>query len=199
MTENGYVNGQQIKIGTCENMYYLRPDQIKLVQSTTLRDLTNLRFRFPFPDEDNVPPGEFSNHDRGLAVWKYDVPDGIKHYRVQFRATAGILVNLPCPHSADGKSSGITYLFNGYHGPARIVQQRIWAGRWATVMACGPCNARYRLPDLAAARPLLDAIETEVTHAEHDKALGRAVMWRTVAERIEAGYHTPTDSDPDRD
>jgi hypothetical protein len=198
MGEYGYVNGQEIKIGTCEDMYYLRRDQIRLVQSTTLRDLTHLRFRFPFPDEDAVAPGEFDDYDRGLAVWGYEVPDGVEHYSVQFRATPGILASLPCPYSAEGKASGITYHFNGFRGPARIVQQRIWAGRWATVMACGPCGAKYRLPDLAAARPLLDAIGTEVTRAERDDAPERAVMWRTVAERIETGYHTSTDSDPDR-
>jgi hypothetical protein len=125
------------------------------------------------------------------------VPDDIKHYRVQFRATPGILVSLPCPYSADAKASGITYQFNGFRGPARIVQQRIWAGRWATVMACGPCGAKYRLPDLETAAPLLAAVEVQASNADRDKAPSLAVMWRTVAERIKAGYQTPTDSDPD--
>ena len=198
MGEFGTFNGEHIKIGTCEDMYYLRADQRHLVQSATLRDLTNIRFRFPFPDEDHLAPGDFDDYDRGLTVWGYQVPDGVEHDSVQFKATAGILASLPCPYSAAAKASGITYHFNGFRGPARIVQQRVWAGVWATVMACGPCGARYRLPDLDAARPLLDAIGRHIANAERDTDRRRAEMWRTIADRVEQGYHTPCpDSDQD--
>lgn len=122
----------------------------------------------------------------------YEIPDGVDHDTVQFKATAGILVSLPCPYSAAAKASGITYHFNGFRGPARIVQQRIWAGRWATVMACGPCGAKFRLPDLDMARPLLNAIAGEVAKAGRYGSADQVAMWRTVAERVERGYHTPT-------
>jgi hypothetical protein len=191
MGEFATFNGQHIKIGTCENMYYLRADQLDLVRSAALHDLTNLRFRFPFPDEDHREPGDFDDYDRGLTVWGYEIPDGVDHHLVQFKAAAGILVSLPCPYSAAAKGGGITYHVNGYRGPARIVQQRIWAGVWATVMACGPCGAKFRLPDLDTARPLLDAISGEVTKAERYGSADQVAMWRTGAERVECGYHTP--------
>jgi hypothetical protein len=191
MGEYATFNGQHIKIGTCEDLYYLRPDQRHLVQSATLTDLTNLRFQFPFPDEDDRAPGDFDDYDRGLPVWGYQVPDGVDHHPVQFRATAGILVSLPCPYSPQAKTNDLVYHFNGFRGPARILQQRVWAGVWATVLACGPCDARYRLPDRPAAQPLLDAIARQTANAEHDNDPRQAAMWRTIAERIERGYRTP--------
>lgn len=191
MGEYATFNGQRIKIGTCENMYYLRADQLHLVRAAALLDLTDLLFRFPFPDEDRREPGDFDDYDRGLTVWGFEIPDGVDHHTIQFKAAAGILVSLPCPYSAAAKANGITYHFNGFRGPARIVQQRIWAGAWATVMACGPCGAKFRLPDLDMARPLLDAIAREIAKAERDDSRQQAAMWRTVAERVERGYHTP--------
>jgi hypothetical protein len=199
MGEYGTFNGQRIKIGTCEDMYYLRADQIHLVQSPTLRDVTCLRFRFPFPDEDQIDPGDFDEHDRGLTVWGYGIPDGVKHYSVQVTTSAGILVSLPCPYSSAAAESGITYHFNGFRGPARIVQQRVWAGVWATVMACGPCGAKYRLPDLDSATSLLDILDAHATQADRDENRSLADMWRTIAVRVKAGYHTPTGLDPDAD
>jgi hypothetical protein len=169
MGEYGNYLGTRIKIGTCENMSYLRPDQRHLVQAAALFDLTDIRFRFPFPDEDHLAPGDFDDPDRGLTVWGYQVPNGLDHFRVQFKAAGGVLVSLPCPFSDEAKASDITYHFNGFRGPARIVQQRAWAGVWATVMACGPCDAKYRLPDLDAAQPLLHAIQRQIATAEHDK------------------------------
>lgn len=196
MGEYGSYLGTTIKIGTCENMYYLRADQRDLVQAPTLANLTHIRFRFPFPDEDHRPPGDFDDFDRGLAVWGYEVPAGIDHYRVQFTARAGVLVSLPCPYSDEAKAGDITYQYNGFRGPARIVQQRAWAGVWATVMDCGPCGARYRLPDLDAAQPLLQSIQRHAATAERDRDRSLAAMWRTIADRVERGYHTPVTPTP---
>jgi hypothetical protein len=193
MGEYGTYKGREIKIGSCEDMYYLRPDQIDKVQSPTLRDLTNIRFRFPFPDEDSVEPGDFDAYDRGVGVWDFDVPDGVEHRDVQFKSTHpdGILAMLPCPYSTTGKASGLKYQFNGYAGPVKIVQQRIWAGVWATVADCGACGSRFRLPDLESAQPLIAAALAESVKADNRRDTKRAAWWRTIGERIEAGYRTP--------
>jgi hypothetical protein len=189
MGEYATYLGQRIKIGTCEDMYYLRPDQIHLIHPDAPLSFVHSRFRFPFPDEDDRTPGDFADYDRGLTVWGYTVPAGVEHYRVQFKADAGILVSLPCPYSADG-TTGVRYMFNGFRGPARIVQQRVWAGVWATVLACGPCGAKFRLPDLDAAKPLLDAIDQQIALDTADHRTSSATTWRAVAGRILAGYHT---------
>jgi hypothetical protein len=54
MGEYALYKGQQIKIGTCETMYYLRADQAHLVTPLPgnvdpIKDADEIRFRFPSP------------------------------------------------------------------------------------------------------------------------------------------------------
>lgn len=70
MGEYGYYYGNLVKIGTCENMYYLRyEDRHKIKKDENSLDpktTTTLRFRLPFPDEDHIQPGQYHDHDRGI-------------------------------------------------------------------------------------------------------------------------------------
>jgi hypothetical protein len=59
---------QQIKIGTCENMYYLRWDDIAKVSIDYSLRQPGLRFRLPFPDEDQLQPGEYNDFNRGYRL-----------------------------------------------------------------------------------------------------------------------------------
>ena len=58
MGEYAKHKGEEIKIGTCENMYYLRFDQRHKVKALPGNvdpngaDAYALRFRFPWPNED---------------------------------------------------------------------------------------------------------------------------------------------------
>src|SRR4051794_2456173 len=104
MGEYATYRGYTIKIGTTEDMQYLRPDQIDQVSSRTLHDITDLLFRFPFPDEDDREPGDFADHDRGLPVQGYEIPAGLRHHGVQFTSRTGSRVNLPCPYSDTARS-----------------------------------------------------------------------------------------------
>lgn len=199
MGEYGLYNGQEIKIGTCEDMLYLRPDQIHLVQAEVLRDITSLRFRFPFPSEDNVQPGDFDNPDHGFAV-RVEPPaeaDEI-HYKVQFKDTsnAGVLVMLPCPHSKAGKESGLKYMYNGYQGPSMVVQQRVWAGTWATVMKCNPCGGLWRLSELSDALPVIEALIAEGDRRSLGQPDAGRTVWHEMALRIRRGYVTPVGREP---
>lgn len=193
MGEYGTYKGNEIKIGTCEDMLYLRPDQIGLVRSEALRDITELRFRFPFPDEDGVEPGQFDNPDRKFPVWGIEPPASeMKHYPVQFKDTgnAGVLVMLPCSYSTEGKGGELKYMYNGFRGPAHVVQQRAWAGVWVTVMKCGVCDALWRLPELADALPVCEALILEGDRNEfRNKGGGKG--WYEMAKRIRRGYETP--------
>ncbi len=68
-------DGADIKIGTCEDMYYLRYEDRHKVwpQANSLDPVTEaceLRFRLPFPDEDSVLPGEYEQYARGERLWK---------------------------------------------------------------------------------------------------------------------------------
>lgn len=78
MGEFAIHNGERIKIGVCEDMYYLRFEDRDKVQAepnsfnvNDLAQLHGLRFRIPFIDENNVLPGQY-NRIRGLRL--YQVP-----------------------------------------------------------------------------------------------------------------------------
>ena len=109
-------DGARVKIGTCEDMYYLRYEQRHLVAHESgnvdpARDPNGLRFRLPFPDEDHIQPGDFEPYDRSQRLYRQcgvgassyceDFKDestleepGI----IQLRHECGLLVNVPCYH-----------------------------------------------------------------------------------------------------
>src|SRR5574343_777904 len=65
-------NHGEIKLGTCEDMYYARYDQAKKLLSAADRKVylkpdTN-RWRFPFPQEDDIQIGNFQDYDYGLPL-----------------------------------------------------------------------------------------------------------------------------------
>jgi hypothetical protein len=92
-------DGEQVKIGTCELMYY-----------TTLRDilgfsckwnpLTNsvgIRYRLPFADEFDVLVGDYEPYERSVALPGFEGDDDMQPGLIQF-SKDGLLVNVPCHH-----------------------------------------------------------------------------------------------------
>ena len=77
MGEYALYNGEQVKIGTCENLYYLRYEHRKQVQPLPNNLNPNgdeqyeCRFRFPWPDEDyTAAPGtDNERHDYDRSCW----------------------------------------------------------------------------------------------------------------------------------
>lgn len=197
MGEYAKYNGQEIKIGTCEQMYYLRADQVYLIQPLphsvnprSARDAASIRFRFPFPDEDNVKPGAFENYDRAFPLWGLEVPEDIEHGFLQFTRNypeqGGIILSTPCPRSKEGKASKLHFVYNGYSGSIGIHSQRLVDGKLKLVLRCMDCGALWRLDTLEDAQPILDKLQ-EMTK---DKC-GWGFMASEVAERIVAGYTEP--------
>lgn len=194
MGEYAKYRGEEIKIGTCEDMYYLRYDQRELVTAINgsidpVGDAAAIRFRFPFPDEDALEPGQFNDYDRGVAVWGVTVPEGVEHGIVQFVASAGYNVCLPCPEAGNA-AHGLTVHRNGFRGPVRIVQQREWEGKLVTVCECGGCEARYRLPSWSDAEPIVVALRSnaDARQRESDLYSPQVAFLNTIADRILAGY-----------
>lgn len=194
------ADGQEIKVGTCESMYYLRFDQLDQITGisgsldpSSPSTWDYVRFRFPFPHEDGIQPGEFADYDYSVALWGIEPPE-IEHSMIQFVAREGFNVMLPCPVSLEGQlfsveSSKIHK--NGYAGDVRIVQQRVWEGRLVLVAACGGCGSRYRYPTIEDVAPVLDWIDKQATRLAlpgRDQDEPRAIWWRTIADRISAGY-----------
>lgn len=136
MGEYANYNGRQIKIGTCEDMYYLRADQRHLVEPlsgnvnpASEADQTTIRFRFPWPDEDHIEPGEFGAYNRGLIVAAVALPTDVAHYRAD---CAG--------------------------GQVEIIQQAYRNGHLALVCRCSKCHAAYSLHTPEDVQPIIDAV-----------------------------------------
>lgn len=203
MGEYAKHNGQSVKIGTCEDMLYLRADQARQVQPERgsvdpIRDAAELRFRFPWPDEDNCGPGEFENPFRTLAVWGVEHPVPFDHGIVQFVASAGYNVCLPCPEGPEAETHGLKVHRNGFRGAVHLSQQRVWNGHLVAVCECGGCGRKYRLETLEQAEPIVVGIramaDRENRTAELHGTPGNAdiaARLHDIADRVLAGYTDP--------
>jgi len=125
------ATGQKVKIGTCENMYYLRfEDRHKVIYDYSF---TGSRFRLPFPDEDNIVIGNYNDYDRGIdLIPYYDEElqtciyfDDIykEHYQehkglIQLKhENSGLMINASCYHGYklpdNNDSKDLIPFFNG--------------------------------------------------------------------------------------
>jgi hypothetical protein len=192
MGEFAIYKDQRIKIGTCEDLGYLRAEQWSLVtpelgncdEATYLRQS---RFRFPWPDEDEIEPGAFSDLDRSYAVHGLRPPDSVKgeHGRVQFTSSRGYMCSLPCPESGV-VLDGVRIQHNGYAGAVRLCQQRWWNGVLVGVLRCNGCGIVWRLETQDDAAPVAVALRSEADRlGEQD---GHTGWLHTVADRLIAGY-----------
>jgi hypothetical protein len=188
---------ESVKIGTCEDMYYLRFDQRHQVAALPasvdpVADAAHLRFRFPWPDEDHNEPGDFDDPFRRLAIPGVEVPAGVGHSTVQFVAQRpgslmAYVTSLPCPEGSD-RIEGLRIHRNGFAGAVHICQQRIWEGRLVTVAECGGCGAKYRLETLEMAEPVLVSLRSVADAHERRGEVAPACRYREIADRIAAGY-----------
>jgi len=212
MGEYAYrTDGQHVKIGTCEDMWYLRFDQLDQIARADKNSLDPrdpeiwevLRFRFPFPNEDCIQAGEFDDSDHGVTVPDLDIPAGVDHHRVQFISNpiggsrGGYNVMLPCPSSTRAEvlaeAAGVQMRRNGGLAGVTIVQQAVRGGVLVLVARCAACGATYRYPDRETVQPVLNQIDkiatayaTSTFPPERDEQ--RATWWRSIADRIRAGY-----------
>lgn len=197
MGEYAKFKGEEVKIGTCENMYYLRADQRHLVTPLPnsvdpVRHGEGLRFRFPFPDEDHIQPGAFESHERRVSINGVRAPDGAEHYSVQFVASAaGYVLSIPCPEGApectqgmDTTVRGIKVFRNGFCGAVHLAFQKLLPGGvLCGVFQCGPCGAMWRAETLEDCKPYIDALIKQGKSTP-----GRGDFYLKIAERLEAGY-----------
>lgn len=183
-------DGKSIKIGTCENMYYLRADQRHLVTPESGSSF-GIRFRFPWPDEDGTNPGEFDRYERSACLHGLKPPTTCEHYNVQFRADAGYLLSVPCPEVNEHK--GLAR--NGFVGAVRLTQLRLLDdGRLVPVLMCA-CGAKWRVETEADILEIVTACRSEADAAlrltrnpsnnyTEDPTDGSVTWWHTVADRI---------------
>lgn len=212
MGEYANYRGSQVKIGTCESMYYLRADQRELVDYGFTPDVLEVvRFRFPFPDEDGIEPGAFEDYDHGVRIPGWTMPAEIAaecdHGAVQFVSQAGYNLCIPCPEGPDS-IEGLTVHRNGWRGGPRVTMQGFRNGELRTIIACGSCGHCWNMP-LEVAESIADAFRAEAVREEwrrkydpvtdtylddygfepvHHKSY-RAEL-EQIAARIIAGYYT---------
>ena len=144
---------KEIKIGTCENMYYLRysdrdkvsplPGNIDPNDGTITNDL---RWRLPFPDEDHILPGDYDPF-RGVTLYNYE-PKNTDPGIVQCRTKYGMLLNVPCYHGEKlPENTGDIKVFWNGKGPGYELRylKFINGVPWG-VYGCIECRKEWRSP-----------------------------------------------------
>ena len=115
MGEYARYQDEDIKIGTCENMYYLRIEDVHKVEpiagNVDPRTDNDLRFRLPFPDEDANGPGT-GDYNRGVRLFRIE-GEGMFRQTIDYRPEwlqeadpgslqlshpSGLLLSVPCHH-----------------------------------------------------------------------------------------------------
>ena len=199
------IKGQAdyFKIGTCEEMYYIRLEQLRQLVATNqaekvdgnqepreyLEPETN-RFRFPFPDEDNVEPGYFDPYNRGVEIaLTPDVTPLIiadltaggedwDHNTLTTRQGDVNIMGIPCPYNPEFEKMGLSVSWPFPNYRVELVQQKLMkSGEVWAVVRCVYCGAMVRLDmprgtELAAACLLNEPID----------------FYQELARRIQAGY-----------
>jgi len=103
MGEYARLGDKEVKIGTCENMYYLRYEDRNRVRHIpgNVRPATdlNLRFRLPLLEEDALSPGEYESGFKGVALYNYTSKEAADDVgNMQLTHPSGLLLNIPCHH-----------------------------------------------------------------------------------------------------
>ena len=211
MGEYATYNGGQIKIGTCEDMYYLRYDQRGLVtpESGSVNpagsDKYELRFRFPWPGEDQIEPGGFKEYGKAVQVRDLKAAEDVDHNSVQFVAQAGYLVSLPCPESgaykdAAGLYSGrsltgttVRVARNGFQGSVLLSAQKPVKGvGLVPILRCGGCGAMWREEDRTEIERIAVCFRSQADERERQDRAVPASRHHGVSESVKF-YHTIAD------
>lgn len=209
MGEYANFGGRSVKIGTCEDMYYLRYDQRFKVHRKSgnvdpVKDAEALRFRFPWPDEDTIEPGSGKFHDNGyhrsLCIRGFSAAD-VEHDSVQFVAHAGYVMSLPCPESsAFTGEAGLGPLTlndlktirvhrNGFSGAVHLVAQRFRPGiGLVPILRCGGCGTMWREETRERIEEIAVLLRSEGDSKEQ-RGSGMAKFYHTIADRVLAGLN----------
>jgi hypothetical protein len=130
-------DGERIKIGTCEDMFYLRFEDRYLVSPlpgnvNPARDVeaAQIRFRLPFADEDDIRPGDYKDPFRALRLYRgnedfTDESTANHPGTIQLQHACGLLVNVPCYHGHKLPTLGDARVFwNGKSWSLELFQLR---------------------------------------------------------------------------
>ncbi|MFH1739627.1 MAG: hypothetical protein ABIH23_11515 [bacterium] len=144
-------DGASIKIGTCEDMYYLRLEDREAVTPDKGSSF-GLRWRLPFPDEDNILPGEYDDYNRGESMGHYQPQGELLECAisepgiVQAKTPHGLLVNIKCYHGLKlpANSDDATFFWNGKGNFPELASIREDKGEYWPVVRCAECGHQWR-------------------------------------------------------
>jgi len=159
-------DGQNVKIGTCENMYYLRyedRDKVRAVSGSVdpVKEAHQLRFRLPFPDEDDVRIGQYQEYERGQRLY-CSRGVGQSGYNEDFtdistvedpgtiqlhHQPSGLLINVPCYHGIKlpEVTAPMKAFWNGKGHSFELVWLRpLEDGSVKPVVRCRHCRQAWR-------------------------------------------------------
>jgi hypothetical protein len=153
-------DGQRVKIGTCESMYYLRyEDRNKVTHESgnvdPMKDAESLRFRLPFLDEDEIQPGDYEDHNRGLRLYRASAVNGCSSdFEIeaepgimQLRHESGLLLNVPCYHGAKLPEvvSPMKAFWNGKSWSIELYRLRPTPQGIKPIIGCRHCGEIWRV------------------------------------------------------
>lgn len=121
----------EIKIGTCSSMYYLRYEQRNLIAPAISDEyIESLTFRLPIPEEDHNTPGDFEFYGfYGVDATKYQLFIDDENLAQELRECAaktpgnvqlvkrdaGFVVNFPCGHGQELQDLPKGFSYNGFN------------------------------------------------------------------------------------
>jgi hypothetical protein len=201
MGENITHRGESLKLGTCEDLYYVTFEQLKAIAPQASQRPGNLppaeylnpahgfRYRFPFPQEDSTAPGTFADFNYGLLIGiPKDSPIVNSDHSHQTQSVSvngayNVNVMIPCPASAAFDAMNVKHSPVPDTHPLEIVQQKQVDGELWVVVRCGWCGNKYRLPR-EEAQWLADYLK----QYDRNDDCGQQKYYTEVARRIMAGY-----------
>ena len=196
--------GSEMKLGTCEDLYYANyPKYIKALKAGLLKQDegsdkpenyakpdNDYRFRFPFPDEDEVQLGDtgHGNYNRGLLITinrgDYfligQFANLYRKYEVNSATQPELVRNLTMENP-----NNISDLVDLEITQQKLIQ-RDGSLRLALIYRCPYSQDQWRVEDYPEAEFMADQIAERyicATDDEHEQD-----FWRKVNERILQGY-----------
>jgi len=152
-------DGAEIKIGTCNSMYYCRYDQLNQINYGYNTD--NLLWRIPAIEEDNVEVGEFVFGGlykdgfplHSLRLW--DIPkdselmglaDNVGTFQLHSEKL-GMLLNVPCHHGLKlpEDTGSIKAFFNGHRNPLHLCFLKNTDKELRVGIKCAACGEMWSL------------------------------------------------------
>lgn len=160
MGEYVTFNGNQIKVGTCENYSDMRHTDINRVSGFDFAGIVGIRFRLPWPDEDNTTPGEYGDF-RGMRLYKANFDSGyVTDYNpewldeadpghIQLRhKDSGLQFSVPCHHGNRLPDLGnkVRPCWNGKGYSIELIALKVVEdGGIAPIVRCRHCKEMWRV------------------------------------------------------